>query len=288
MTFQDRNITGNLSQEQMLGNARAIDSGLGISQGSERTLRTLGQGLGHVIREYPGPSLMIGAGLAWMLVSREQKKIVPLPDRLRHKATHRKEQLLDAAGHAKEQVLDTATGVREQIRDAAHDAKEQTLESYEEAKQSAAERMSSMRLSARESLDHAKESLHHRAESARGAYDNLLDDHPLILGAVAVALGLAVGLLLPATEKEDQMMGSTRDGLLDQARAIVDDARKAAVESLRAGADSVKSHLTDAAEEAKATLEDSVLSAKDAVKEHTESGEIASELKRPSPASESF
>jgi ElaB/YqjD/DUF883 family membrane-anchored ribosome-binding protein len=205
-----------------------------------------------MVRDYPGPSLMIGAGLAWMLISREQQKSVPLPQRLRSKAIHRKDQLQDVAGGAKEHILEAATDLRE----AAHKAKDHTLD-----------RLGEVKHSAEEHFDSAKTTLHDRAESARESYDGILEDNPLILGAVAIAVGLAVGLLAPPTQKEDAMMGPTRDHLLDQARSIVDNARQAAVESLRSGAGSVKAHLSDAATDAKATLGESMESAKAAVKD---------------------
>jgi ElaB/YqjD/DUF883 family membrane-anchored ribosome-binding protein len=44
------------------------------------------------------------------------------------------------------------------------------------------------------------------------------EDNPLAVGAMAVAAGVGVGLLLPATRKEAELMGSARDRLVDEAR----------------------------------------------------------------------
>jgi len=49
-------------------------------------------------------------------------------------------------------------------------------------------------------------------------------ENPLAVGAAALAIGAAVGLALPHTAKEDELMGSARDSLMDQARATTDDA----------------------------------------------------------------
>lgn len=230
--------------QTVLAAARDIDTGAGHGQ-AYQSVSSLAQSVSGLVREYPGPSLLIGAGLAWMLVSREQKKALPLPVRLRARAVQRKDRLQEAASNA-----------RDGLREAAHNAKENAIDRVEGAKTSAGER-----------LENARVSLHGRAEHGREIYHGLLEENPMILGAVAVACGLAIGLLLPSTEKEDQLLGPTRDHLLDQARAIVDNARHAAVESLRSGAESVKSHLDEAAAEAKVALEGSVESAKEAVKQ---------------------
>jgi ElaB/YqjD/DUF883 family membrane-anchored ribosome-binding protein len=246
-------------EQSVLPAAREIDTGGdtgGATGRNHQSLSSLATSVSGLVREYPGPSLLIGAGLAWMLVSREQRKAVPLPTRLRSRALQRKDHLQEVAGSAREGLLE-----------AAQHAKESALH----ARESAAERVEGVRLSANERLEHARTSLHEHAEHGREVYQSLLEENPMILGAVAVACGLAIGLLLPSTEKEDQLMGPTRDHLLDQARSIVDNARQAAVESLRSGAETVKAHLDEAAVEAKAALEVSVENAKEAVKEELSS-----------------
>jgi hypothetical protein len=69
--------------------------------------------------------------------------------------------------------------------------------------QSAKERASQIGSSARQQL-----------ERARGGWDSMLNEHPLALGAI----GLAIGAMAPRTEKEDQLMGQARDDLLDKAK----------------------------------------------------------------------
>jgi hypothetical protein len=50
-----------------------------------------------------------------------------------------------------------------------------------------------------------------------------MQESPLALGAVALALGTAVGLAVPATRKENEWMGEARDRLLDQAQSVAHD-----------------------------------------------------------------
>jgi vacuolar-type H+-ATPase subunit H len=45
--------------------------------------------------------------------------------------------------------------------------------------------------------------------------------NPLAMGAVVTALGLAAGFLIPSTQKEAELLGETRDDLMDRTRDVV-------------------------------------------------------------------
>lgn len=53
---------------------------------------------------------------------------------------------------------------------------------------------------------------------ARRGLRELLEERPLLVGTVSLAAGLLAGLVVPGTRREDELLGSTRDRLLDQAR----------------------------------------------------------------------
>jgi len=55
------------------------------------------------------------------------------------------------------------------------------------------------------------------AQSAVSATGDYITDNPLAAGAIALLIGVGIGLLVPATEKENQLLGETRDRLKDQA-----------------------------------------------------------------------
>jgi hypothetical protein len=76
-----------------------------------------------------------------------------------------------------------------------------------ERMQSAKERASQIGSSARQQLDRA-----------RGGWDSMLNEHPLALGAIGLAIGAVVAAMAPRTEKEDRLMGQARDDLLDKAK----------------------------------------------------------------------
>ncbi len=55
-------------------------------------------------------------------------------------------------------------------------------------------------------------------QQAQGELQRMAQENPLALGAIGLALGAAVGLLLPETELESQMMGGARDALMEKAQ----------------------------------------------------------------------
>lgn len=83
--------------------------------------------------------------------------------------------------------------------------------------------------SLRSSAARAAEATRGRVEHAKARVDRLLEEQPLILGAIGAAVGAIMGALLPASETEDRVMGRARERVLDSAtaaqRAGVDEAR---------------------------------------------------------------
>ena len=54
---------------------------------------------------------------------------------------------------------------------------------------------------------------------ASDTYDRYLQENPLVLGAAAFAVGAVVGLAVPSTDYEGELMGDTRDELLRKAQS---------------------------------------------------------------------
>jgi len=51
-----------------------------------------------------------------------------------------------------------------------------------------------------------------------------LEENPIPFGIAALAIGVAIGLALPATQPESQLMGDARDQVVDRAQTMVDHA----------------------------------------------------------------
>ncbi len=74
-------------------------------------------------------------------------------------------------------------------------------------------------------------------------------DNPLVIGAAALALGLAAGLAIPATEKEAELVGETRDHLVDKVRDVATETRDKVEQVAERVMDQAGSTAKDAARE---------------------------------------
>jgi len=53
---------------------------------------------------------------------------------------------------------------------------------------------------------------------ARVGFWQTMEENPLMIGAATLALGIVAGLAIPSTDKEDELMGETRDHLFDEVK----------------------------------------------------------------------
>ena len=58
-----------------------------------------------------------------------------------------------------------------------------------------------------------------------------MEHNPLAVGAVAMAVGAAVGLALPETRREQALMGDARDRVVDNAKSMASSAVDRATEA---------------------------------------------------------
>jgi len=85
-------------------------------------------------------------------------------------------------------------------------------------------------------------SAHARAgvREAQTGFRRTLEDQPLVVGAATLAAGLLVGLLLPSTPREDELMGTTRDLLVNQVKGLGQEALQKGQQVVAAAADTLK------------------------------------------------
>jgi ElaB/YqjD/DUF883 family membrane-anchored ribosome-binding protein len=65
------------------------------------------------------------------------------------------------------------------------------------------------------------DSAQYGAQRAQSAFQQSLHSNPLAVGVVALAVGAAIGLSIPETDKENELLGETRDNVVQQAQQTV-------------------------------------------------------------------
>lgn len=89
------------------------------------------------------------------------------------------------------------------------------------------------------------ETAHHTAQTTTNQLQEWMRDRPLVVAGAALALGATIGLALPETEKERELMGSMSEDVMERAKSTA----QAAQEKVR----SVAEEATSSAQEAMAS-----------------------------------
>ena len=160
--------------------------------------------LGVQVRENPMALAMIGAGMAWLMMGKSDRSatdtaasvyqtnsdlgVAPATSTGTGTGTGTGD-LSDAVGNLKAKVGEVAGGGRDAASGAA---------------------------------DHASQGLHDLGAQAGSAgrkavrsFEDILQQEPLIFGALGLAAGVALGAAFPSTELEDKTVGAARDNLVD-------------------------------------------------------------------------
>lgn len=119
-------------------------------------------------------------------------------------------------------------GVGEKVNDLVHDAGHRVEELAGGAREAAMHFAGDARRTGRRAVRGASRGVR-RAEQGIEA---TLRDNPLALGAVAIAIGAAIGLSLPHTEVEDEWMGETKERLMNRAEGFAGEAIHKAEEAV--------------------------------------------------------
>lgn len=146
----------------------------------------------------------------------------------------------------------------------------------------------------------ARDQLGQLGDGTRQRLGWLVREQPLVLGAIGLAVGAAVGALLPGTETEDRLMGETRDDLAERARATAEQgferAKEAAGEHLErakdrgggtdvsGGADRVGSALSETAREVREAVRDAARETAEQAKGAIDSAGASASTAPPSPS----
>ncbi len=85
-----------------------------------------------------------------------------------------------------------------------------------------------------------REGLGERVREAGGRLRDLVEERPLVAGAVTMALGLLGGLALPATRREHELLGGPRDQLLGEAKQRVRRTVESGKQAVRAAVEEVE------------------------------------------------
>ena len=147
-------------------------------------------------------------------------------------------------------VVDSATGAASGAMDTVRDMSERFLQGTDGFSDEAKARVRA----AREAAYNAKTSTQDVLKSGSQKAADFFDDQPLIMGALAIALGAAIGRALPRTKVEDDAMGDTSHHLFAEAQRIFGEERAKAMAVVDAVTEEAKNTFEDARSELSAMV----------------------------------
>jgi hypothetical protein len=183
------------------------------------------------VRDNPLPLTVIGAGLAWLMLGSGASTTPAGTD-----GVTRRDPRLDhgafGAGMAS-RASDAAGSVAEAASGAAGTVSGMASE--------AAGAVSNMASSAADTLAGSAAATADMATNAGRSAHSLLQEQPLAAAAVGLAIGAAIGAMLPHTEIEDERLGAYRERLRESAEDTLkeglDAAKQVAAEAYRTASD---------------------------------------------------
>jgi len=132
-------------------------------------------------------------------------------------------------------ISDKASGAYESVSNATGNALDTVSDKASSAYEGVASAASNAYSSVSEFAGNTYEKVGDYSVQAREQYDYYIEENPLAVGAVALAIGAAVGLAIPSTRYEGEMLGEYRQQLLDKAQTaagdLVDRAKEVASEA---------------------------------------------------------
>src|SRR6266545_2029887 len=187
--------------------AKAREATIGKVENMARNVRygaeTSSRSAMQTLKDNPIPAAMVGIGLTWLFMNRSRSE-----DRWQESRYARDwaNGSWKGTGRTSEyRAGENGNGPFEKAADYGREKVEQVKEGATHAAERIKETAGDVTNQARE-----------RVRWVEDRFTSAMEDNPLALGAVALALGFAFCMAIPRTEKEDELFGSARDRLLEK------------------------------------------------------------------------
>lgn len=155
--------------------------------------------LGRSAENHPLPLLLTAVGIAWMMASANRPPPPARPQRERA-----------------DELSGRAEGAGARVR--------QGMDSAKSAASAAADRAAHARHAVGDTVSHAGERVRMRSRRMKESFGQMLEEQPLLVGAMGVALGAALGAAMPRSAAEDRLLGESSDAAARQVKDRASDA----------------------------------------------------------------
>lgn len=198
---QTRTEIGNIvhALENKLSPGELIDTALGYVKGGSGEFFN---NLSNTVKANPVPTVLTSIGLIWLMAGQNRQP---------HANVTTTGYNTGSNGPSMGDKLSAKTaGIKQQGASIKEKASHMG--------QSVSESLGSARSRASDSGRQASARLRSGADRARGGFNQLLQEQPLALGAIGIALGALIAASVPPSRREDEMLGEASDRMTDRLR----------------------------------------------------------------------
>ena len=184
----------------------------------------LAQNFGNSVKQNPVPVALTAIGIMWMMFSSGRSPSVNIYD-----DSNTADRSDTSDPNVTSRATDKLKGTAETIRATATAAQKKLTSS----KDSIIDTVSGV-------SNKVASDAQAQVRRARDGFSYLMEDQPLIVGALGIALGAAIGAALPATEQEDRLLGGVRDQTVSKVKEITRDTYDQVRETVKRADEGVK------------------------------------------------
>jgi ElaB/YqjD/DUF883 family membrane-anchored ribosome-binding protein len=178
-----------------------------------QTAQEAGSGIAETIRRNPIPAAMAGIGLGWLWMNRQSGRTSWTSSR---RPVRTSWAAADDGWRRADRTYDDRYD-NPSIGDRARDVSSSVGDAADNARRAAEQRLDDIGTNASRAADQVGTTATQAVTQAQQA----VESNPLAFGAIAVAVGTAIGLALPATQTEKRVMGDAGGRLIDQVESAV-------------------------------------------------------------------
>ncbi|SMH43873.1 hypothetical protein [Azospirillum agricola] len=221
----------------------------------------------------PIPLALIGVGLGWLALSTSgyDRRIARSSTlrSIRHRAEDAVGYARDTLGSAGDSVRSAASSAYDSASDAVSGAYDSASSAVSGAYDNASSAVGSAydsassalgdngnrvanrgpggALSTSHSTSHSSLHVRERMHDVSTGFWDMVEDHPMVAGAMGVALGAAIGAALPSTQSESRWVGPYADEATERAKTLAMDALDRGTRAAQAAVEAAREEVTEAA-----------------------------------------
>ena len=176
-----------------------------------QSVKGAGNRMLDTIKQNPIPAALIGIGVGWLVMQNRSSNGYTQT----YGQGQGQQRLREVASTGMGQAEQAVGQIQEQAGHVVGQAQHQAEQVVSQAQQTAEQTVGQLQYTAGRVTDRTQ-----------GQLRQLMQENPLALGGVALALGVAAGLALPETPQENRMMGQAHDRVVEQVKTQVEETQQ--------------------------------------------------------------